>query len=162
MVITKIFVNTLHYVLRAKMRVFVRRSVFRYAIASAVIAYTVHFLSIRSIVIIEFAKIWVVYFIGISAVALVLILISAITQSRRLIPRQVTFKEEGIIVSQGGATEIRTWDWIISAEENSDFFAFLLQKRPRLEIFLSKDNLEDHESQFLRDWLIKHEKLSID
>ena len=159
MEITKTFVNALPYVLRAKIRAFFRRSVFRYAIATALIAYAINFSSIKSIAGIEFLKIWMIYLLGICAVALILILISAVVQSRRLVPRQVTFKEEAIIVTHRGETETKTWDWIIAAEETVDFFAFIVQKIPRLELFLRKKQLDDDEYQSLRAWLVEHGKL---
>jgi hypothetical protein len=157
--ITKTFVNALPYVFRAKIRAFFRRSVFRYAFATALIAYALNFPSIKSIVSIEFVKIWAIYFLGICAIALILLLISAVVQSRRLVPRQVTFKEEAIIVSHGGETETKTWDWIIAAEESADFFAFMVQRHPRLELFISKKQLDSDEYQFLRAWLVEHGKL---
>jgi len=157
--ITKAFVNSLRYVLRAKMRQFLRRSVFAYALAAALIAYGLNSPSIKSIASFEFLKIWITYSLGICAVALMLILISALVQSRRIVPHHVTFKEEAIIVTYRGETQTRTWDWIIAAEETSDFFAFVIRKRPRLELFLGKKCLDSDEHQSLRTWLVQHGKL---
>jgi hypothetical protein len=161
MEITKTFVNSFGSVLLAKIRNFMRRSIFLYALATALITFGLHFSSIDSISSIEFIRIWGTYFLGIVFITLIFILISAIIQSRRIFPRKLTFREEELILSQGGTTEIKSWDWIISAEEKPRFFAFLVQKRPRLEMFLSKDKLEYQEGQLLREWLIKHEKLSM-
>ena len=159
MEITKTFVNSLPNVLRAKLRGFLRRSIFRYAFASALIAYALHIPNIKSIASVEFLKIWFIYFFGICSFALTLILISAIVQSRRLTPRQVTFKEGAIIVSQGDKTETKTWDWIITAEELFGTIAFMVQKRPRVELFIRKKQLDDYEYKILRAWLAEHGKL---
>jgi hypothetical protein len=152
-------VNAFPFVLRAKMRGFFRRSVYRYALATAMLAYALHFPNIKSIATVEFAAIWAAYFGGICGVVLVLILISAAIQSRHLDLRSVTFKEDAIIVSQGGATETKSWDWIIRAEDLADCFALLVQRRPRLEAFISKKHLSDEETRMLKEWLVEHTKL---
>jgi hypothetical protein len=162
MEITKTFVNAFGPVLLAKIRNFLRRSIFIYALGTALITFGLHFSIIRPTINFEFVKIWGTYFLGIVGLALTLIFISAIIQSRRIIPKQVTFREEELLLSQGESREIKSWDWIISAEEKKKFFAFLIQKRPRLEIFLMKEKLEDHEEQLIRKLLIHHGKLSSD
>jgi hypothetical protein len=71
----------------------------------------------------------------------------------------VTFKEEAIIIIHRGEIETGTWDWIIAAEESADFFAFMVQRFPRLELFLRKKQLDEGEYQALRAWLVEHGKL---
>jgi hypothetical protein len=157
--ITRTFVNALPYVIRAKIRGFARRSVFAYAIASALIAYAIHTPSLKSIATVEYFRTWVIYFLLICTVALTMNLISAVIQSRRLIPRQVTFKQEAITITHRGNTECKTWDWIIAAEELGDSFPFVVQRFPRLELFLSKKRLSEDEYRSLRAWLVEHGKL---
>jgi hypothetical protein len=159
MEITKTFANALPFVIRAKLRGFLRRSIFRYAIAAAILAYALNISSIKSIASIEFLKIWGIYLLGICAFVLILLLVSAVIQSRQLVPQQVTFIEDAIIVSQGGQTETKEWDWIIAAQETVDSLVFLIQKRPRLELFIGKKQLNDDEYQVLLTWLVEHGKL---
>jgi hypothetical protein len=157
--VTKSFVNAFPYVLRAKLRGFFRRSLYRYAIAAALLAYALNIANIKAAAIIDFVRIWAIYFLGICAVALVLIVFSTRIQSRRLVPQEVTFREDAIIVTHRGQTETRTWDWIIHAEESRESFAFLVQERPRLELFLGKRHLTEDEYRSLRTWLVEHGKL---
>ena len=160
MKITKTFVNAFPYVFRAKMRAFFSRSIFRYALGSLLIALAFHFTSLISILSFEFLKIWGLYLFGICIFVIMLLLISTYFQSRRHNPQEVTFTEESIVTKQNEQTVTKSWDWIIAAQETAEFFAFLVQKRPRLELFIDKDQLNDDEYQELRGWLVKNGKLS--
>ena len=161
MEITKTFTNALPFVIRAKMRGFFRRSVYRYIFAAWLVTYAFSFQSLKSVVSIEFLKVWSFYSVVICGLAIIIILISAAIQSRRLDPRQITFREDAITITDASAVKTNTWGWVIHAEELDDCFALLIQKSPRHELFISKKSLGEGEYKQLRAWLAKHDKLEM-
>ena len=158
MEITKTFRNTFRYMMRAKVRWFLRRSVFRYAMAIALITCGLHGRD-PSIAPMDMAWKGLTYFAALCAAVLMLNVISAAVQSRRLDRRTVTFTENDLMVNHNGEIVMRDWDWILSAEESPTVISLLIQEFPRFELYLPKTELEDDEYDVLRDWLVSHGKL---
>lgn len=159
MEITKTFANTFSDMMRAKIRLFLRRSVFRYAIAVALITYGLHGRD-ASIEPLSVVFKGLTYFMALCAGVLMLQVVAATVQSRRIAPRTVTFTESEVIVNHNGETVTRNWDWIIAAEDSQTVIALLVQKMPRLELYLPKTKLDQNEYNILRSWLVAHGKLS--
>jgi hypothetical protein len=159
MEITKTFSNTFGDMMRAKIRWFLRRSVLRYAVAVALITYGLHGrdTSLGPFVLVFKAS---TYFIALCAGVLVLHVVAAAIQSRRFVPRTVTFTENEVIVKHRGEIVTRNWDWIIAAEDSQRVIALLVHKMPRLELYLPKAKLDQNEYKVLRGWLVAHGKLS--
>ena len=159
MEITKTFGNTLRDMMRAKLRVFVRRSVYRYAISIALITMAMHGAD-QTLTTWDKLSRGLIYFAALCFAIVLLYLISALLQSRRFTPRTVTFTESTLIVDQNGESACHDWGWIISADESSTTISMLIQKLPRLELYLSKHKLDDTEYETLRAWLVSHGKLA--
>jgi hypothetical protein len=83
----------------------------------------------------------------------------ALTQSRKISPRTITFTEQSLVVNHKGEMATRGWDWIISAAESPTIISLLVQKIPRLELYLPKAKLTENEYTVLRGWLSSHGKL---
>ena len=160
MEITKTFGNTFSDMMRAKVRWFLRRSVLRYAIAVALITYGLHGRDTSMEPLAVVLK-GLAYFIALLAVVLVLHVVAAAIQSRRMTPRIVTFSEDAVVVNHKGESITRDWDWIIAAEESPTVIALLVQKMPRLELYLPKTKLNENEYHVLRGWLVSHGKLAL-
>ncbi len=158
MEITKTFANTFSDMMRAKLRRFLRRSVFRYAIAVVLITYGLHG---RDTALEPISVAWkgLTYFIALCAGVLMLHVVAATIQSRRIAPRTVTFKDNELIIKHKGETVTRDWDWIIAAEDSPKVIALLVRKLPRLELYLPKTKLDRNEYNILRNWLVSHGKL---
>ncbi len=158
MEITKTFVNKFRFVMRAKVRWFLRRSIFRYATAVALMTYGIHGHK-TSIEPMDMAWKGLRYFAALCAAVLTLHIIAAAVQSRRVDQRTVTFTEDDVIVDHNGEIVRQDWDWILSAEDSPRMISFLVQESPRLELYLPKTELEDDEYDALRGWLVSHGKL---
>ncbi len=106
----------------------------------------------------EIAVRGLVYFAILSIAVLVLHVVTAWVQSRRITPRTVTFTEDSVVVDFKGESVDRGWDWIIAAEESPTLISLLVQKLPRLELYLHKATLDDDEYRTLHEWLVLHGK----
>ena len=159
MEITKTFSNTFSDMMRAKFRWFLRRSVFRYAIAVGLITYGLHGRT-TALEPLTVAGKGLTYFIALCAGVLMLQVVAAAVQSRRIAPRIVTFTENELIVNYKGESITRDWDWIIAAEDSPKVIALLVRKMPRLELYLPKTKLNGNEYNILCGWLVLHGKLS--
>lgn len=157
MEITKTFANAFPYMMRAKLRWFFRRSLFRYAIATALITYGLHGIN-ASLKPSEIAMRGLLYFVILCFAVLALHVVTAWIQSRRITPRTVVFTEDTVVVDFKGESVDRGWDWIIAAEESPTVISLLVQKLPRLELYLHKASLDDDEYRTLREWLVLHGK----
>ena len=158
MEITKTFANTFPHMMRAKLKWFFRRSLLRYAIATALITYGLHGVN-ASLQPREIAVRGLVYFAILCFAVLVLHVVTAWMQSRRITPRTVTFTEDSVVVDFQGESVDRGWDWIIAAEESPTLIALLVQKLPRRELYLQKASLDDDEYRTVHEWLVLHGKI---
>lgn len=158
MEITKTFANTFYDMMRAKMRWFLRRSLFRYAIAIALITLGIHG-SDATLGFGDKVTRGIIYFVALCVGVFVLHIVVAAIQSRRIAPRTITFTENNLIVKHKGGSAHCGWDWIIAAEESSTTIALLVQRLPRLELYLPKSKLSEVECRVLRGWLVSHGKL---
>ena len=144
--------------IRGKLRGFLHRSVYRYAIGVALITYALHAndseLSVSEKLVAGFE-----YFGALCLGVLLLLFATAIIQSRKMTPQMITFKEQNLVVEHQGELSFRDWDWIISARESPAFISLLVQKRPRFELYLPKSRLNENEYAVLRGWLVSHGKL---
>ena len=157
MEITKTFANTFPHMMRAKLKWFLRRSVLRYAIATALITYGLHGIN-ASLEPREIAMRGLLYFAILCFAVLVLHVVTAWIQSRRITPRTVTFTADSVVVNYKGESVDRGWDWIIAAAESPAVISLLVQKLPRLELYLHKASLDDDEYRTLHEWLVLHGK----
>ena len=158
MEITKTFANTFSDMMRAKIRWFFRRSLYRYAIAVALITYGLHG-SNPYLTTTDKLALGLGYFVALSLAVLLLHVVIALTQSRKLTLRTITFTDKSLIVKHKGEMATCGWDWIISAGESPTLISLLVQKRPRLELYLPKTKLTGSEYTVLRRWLSTHGKL---
>ena len=158
MIITKTFTSSFQYIMLAKLRRFVRISIFRYLIAAIMISYSRYLLgSINSDLLgsvsLSSADIvieGIVGFILLSFSVILLMLIAAKVQSHRNREITVTFKEGELIVTQEGESTHHDWGWIISAVDSLGLLALLIEKRPVFEIYLAKKHLTVDESEVLQ------------
>lgn len=168
MVISKTFTNSFHSIFLAKMRGFWRRSIFRYLLAAVMLSYSRYLLiSLNSDSLgserLSTADIILEGFIGfilLSSIVILLMIVAAKIQSKRLQPITITFKEDELVITRKGETVQHDWDWIISAENTRDLFTFLIEQRPRYEVFLAKSKLTGAELEKIQSWLISHGKLA--
>mgnify|MGYP005999327773 FL=1 len=168
MVISKTFTNSFHSIFLAKMRGFWRRSISRYLLAAAMFSYGRYLLNnINSDFLdstrLSTAEIILEGFIGFTLLFFIVILLMIITakiQSIRLQPITIAFKEDELIITRKGKAVQHDWDWITSAESTQGMLAFLIEQRPRYEIFLAKSKLTDAELEQIQSWLILHGKLA--
>jgi hypothetical protein len=143
--------------MRAKLKWFFRRSLLRYAIATALVTYGMHGIN-ASLQPRGMAVRGLVYFAILCFAVLVLLVMTAWMQSRRITPRTVTFTEDSVVVDFKGESVNRGWDWIIAAEESPTLISLLVQKLPRLELYLHKASLDDDEYRTLHEWRVLHGK----
>lgn len=158
MEITKTFANTFGDMMRAKLRWFVRRSLYRYAIAVVLITYGLHGSNPNLTTTDKLAR-GLAYFVAICLAVLLLHVVMALSQSRKITPRTITFTEQSLVVNHKGETATRGWNWISSAGESPTLISLLVQKMPRLELYLPKAKLTENEYTVLRGWLSSHGKL---
>lgn len=158
MEITRTFANTYGDMMRAKMRLFFRRSVYRYAIAVALITFGLH---AKDPALTSADKLirGVGYFFALCLFVLSIYAVVALAQSRRITPRTITFTGTRLIVNHNGELSDHGWDWIISAGESPRLISLLVQRMPRLELYLPKRQLNKIEYDVLRSWLVLHGKL---
>ncbi len=166
MVITKIFTNSFQSILLAKIRRFLRRSIFRYILAAVMISYgryllaTINSDQLGSVplsavdIVIEGG----VGFILLCLFVIILMVVAAKFQSNRKQEYTITFKCDELIVTQDGSTTHHDWDWIISAEYSLGILALLNKNHPGLEVFLPKSSLTEAEFETLQGWLGVHGK----
>ena len=145
--------NAFPFVLRAKLRWFVRRSLLLYAVASVGIAMGVEVLAGDGLVLEAVLDRWLQVYVIVFVAALLTHVVMAKVQSARLVPRQVSFREDEIVVTRAGTTERLGWDWILAAGESRRLFVFRVRNPSVLELFLAKDALTDEEADCLRGWL---------
>ena len=101
-----------------------------------------------------------IYFAALCLGVLLLYAVSASIQSRRFTPRTITFTKDTIVVNRNGELASHDWNWIISADESPTVISLLVQKMPRLELYLPKRTLNDNEYDTLHGWLVANGKLS--
>ncbi|MCA9192608.1 MAG: hypothetical protein KDB03_12625 [Planctomycetales bacterium] len=153
-----VFANTFHNMMRAKLRWFFRRSLYRYAFAVALITYSIHGgnprLTTTDVIVRGFG-----YFAALCLAVLVLHTVLALIQSRRIIPRTITFTEQNLSMERNGKLVTQSWNWIISAKESPTLISLLVQKMPRLELYVAKDMLTENEYTVFRNLLSSNGKL---
>lgn len=158
MTITKTFASTFYYMMLSKLRRFIRRSLYQYAIGIAVFTYGMHgqdaTMSLGDMV----GK-GLFYFAITCVFALLLNMLVAAIQLRQIPSQTITFAKTGLQVEQDGETSKQGWDWIISAEETASYIALVVKKMPRFELYLSKAKLNETEYQALHEWLVGQNKL---
>jgi hypothetical protein len=160
MEIRKTFANSFHDMMRAKWRWFLRRSILRYAIAIALITYGLHGTD-ANLTSAEVVTRGVLYFVILCVAVMMIHVVAAWIQSRRVTPRTVTFTEQDVVVEYKGKSVSRGWDWIVSAHESPALISLLVQKSPRLELYLRRTELDEHEYSTIRSWLTSHGKLTV-
>ena len=161
MKITQTFGSTFSYMMRAKLRNFARRSVYRYAAGIMLITFGMHRAN-QSLSTLETLSRGALCFGALLLIVFLVYCIYSIVQSRRFPLRTVTFTETTITVLQGGNTTSCDWGWVISADESSAIISMLIQQSPRTEIYLPKNKLGETKFTTLRKWLIAHGKLPPD
>lgn len=159
MEIRKTFANSFHDMMRAKWRWFLRRSLLRYALAIALITYGLHGTD-ANLTSAEVVTRGFLYFVILCVAVMMVHVVAAWMQSRRITPRTVIFTEQDVVVEYQGETVSRGWDWIISADESPSVISLLVQRSPRLELYLPRTKLDEHEYTVLHGWLVSHSKLT--
>jgi hypothetical protein len=160
MEIRKTFANSFHDMMRAKWRWFLRRSLLRYALAIALITYGLHGTD-ANLTSAEVVTRGFLYFVILCVAVMMVHVVAAWMQSRRITPRTVIFTEQDVVVEYQGESVSRGWDWIISADESPSVISLLVQRSPRLELYLSRTKLDEHEYTVLHGWLASHRKLTV-
>ncbi len=158
MEIKKAFTNHFRFIIYAKARRFIRRSIFKYLAAVIMLSYARYLLD-RTINPVDIAAEGVVGFILLCVIVALILIVAAMVQSKKKILIEVTFTENELTVTDSGITSTRNWDWILAAEESLNVFELLIKKRPFFGLYLPKSKLSESECQAFRNWLILHNKL---
>lgn len=140
------------YILIAKIRNFLKRSIFNYLIASLLIAVA------KPSLFGNFTYTACFIFTVLCLLSLILIVISSSIQAKRMqFDADITFTTSEIIITHKNKDliEKKNWDWILNAEENKHSFYLLIQKNPRLELILHKRNFNREEIAALQEWIKK-------
>jgi hypothetical protein len=157
MKITKTFSSTFADLMRGKLRHFLRRSIYLYAVAVGLFAFGAWLANdISQSLIVQ----WGTYFVLVCIVSLFLQFASAAVQCRRMPKRVVTFEPETITVECGGNSTMHSWDWILSAEETEIRLLLLIRRAPRFELFIPKSKLDPLEYELLVKLLTSKGKLN--
>ncbi len=159
MVITKSFTNNFRYLIQAKARRFMRRSIFQYFTAVLLFSYGRYLLD-TTIKPVDILFEGVLGFISLCVIIMLILVVAAKVQSKKHISLEVTFTENELTITSLGKTNTRSWDWILSAEESLKVIALLIKRKPFFELYLPKSMLNENEYQTFRNWLIIHNKLT--
>ena len=159
MEVTLVFRGSFATMMRAKWRYFRRRSVWRYAIASALLGLGVSFMMRDHFDLQIFFLTWLTSIISLCGLIWLFHLISAVIQTRPALNRIVTFTENAIHVTHNSKTIATDWNWIISAEDERDILTLLISKWPRRELYVNRHFLEEEAYHVLYKWLVQHGKL---
>ncbi len=145
--------------MQAKVRRFMRRSIFQYFIATFMFSYGRYLLD-TTIKPVDIIFEGVTGFILLCVIVILIQMVVAKVQSKKSTSLEVTFTENELTVTNSDKTSIHNWDWILSAEESLKAFALLIKRKPFFELYLPKSKLNENEYQAFRKWLIIHNKLS--
>ncbi|MCL2163810.1 MAG: hypothetical protein FWH55_05300 [Oscillospiraceae bacterium] len=156
--ITKTFGYSISIILHAKLRNFIKKSVWVYLLASLLFAN-----ALDGVFMAPFVGRFLIVFGGLLLLSISSMLISSrlIYLKKRKDNADITFKEDQIIVywKYSGETEIKTWDWIKSFEEVNDIYYLDLDVWPKNVVIISKQKLTNDESIVLHEWLYKNNKI---
>lgn len=156
--IKRVFTPTFTSVLISKYRTFLRRSVWLYAISTAMIAYGLHGYDPRFTTI-DVVLRWLIYFGGVCCIVLLLYPVPAAIAPRFVRPYVVVFRENDLCSLYKGKSIADSWDWIISAKDEPLMISLRIRKFPPLELYISKRNIIEDEYRTLIKWLVAHRKL---
>ena len=157
MKITKTFSSTFADMLRGKLRNFLRRSIYLYAVAAGLLAFGAWLANdISQSLIVQ----WGVYLFLVCIVSLLVQFASAAVQWRRIPNSVVTFEPETITVECGENSTTHSWDWILSAEETEMRVLLLIRRSPRFELFIPKSKLDPLEYELLVKLLMSKGKFN--
>jgi hypothetical protein len=157
--ITKTFAPNFRTILLVKLRNFMSRSIWLYALGSVVVAAGITLSNNQPL----FSSLSEFYF-SFLFLASIVISFSAMLFSSFLLVRSsksdlttVTFREQDLLVARtSGGPTVQHWDWIVSAEETRRSFYFTTRVFPRYELVLSKSTLSEEENLLLKTWLRKN------
>jgi hypothetical protein len=148
--ITKRLSSNQQSILLAKVQNFIKRSVFKYFIASILLA-----IGLPSLF---GGFVWTL--LGTFATAcllsfLAMYLSSKSQSNKNIFDANVTFGESEITIEHlnKSLSEKRNWDWIINSEENKYGFFLTIQKQPRVYLILAKIKLTENEENEFRSLL---------
>jgi hypothetical protein len=148
--ITKRLSSNQQSILLAKVQNFIKRSLFKYLIASVLLA-----MGAPSLL---GGFVWTLLgtFVACCLLSFLAMYLSSKSQSaKNNFDANVTFEESEITIEHlnGSLLEKRKWDWIINYEENKYGFFLTIQKQPRVYLILAKTKLTKNEENAFRSLL---------
>jgi hypothetical protein len=144
------FASSYKYLLQAKLRNFWRRSLWQYALGSALLT------GVKPELVGNYLVTFFVIFLALCLLSLSLIVVSSRMQEKRVIfDADVEFKADHIQIEHRNKTLVETkdWRWILAVEETPAYFYLTIEKQPRLELIVDKAALTPVETDTLRNWL---------
>jgi hypothetical protein len=157
--ITKTFAPSFRSIFLVKLRNFMKRGVWLYALGSLVIVVGVQILNGQPLVTDQTAGTFSILFLIAFAFALSAILFSSLLSAQSLKSdfTTVTFREHELLVKRNtGNPTAQNWDWIISTEETRKNYYLTAKIIPRYELVLSKSALSEEENKALKSWLARN------
>ncbi|TPN82876.1 hypothetical protein [Aquimarina algicola] len=126
--VTKRMVINLKTILKAKLYFFLRRSIWRYMLGAFIFAY------VSPIESLGIARSFALYFFGLIAFVLLLLLISAKIQAKKIrYDADVIFYEDHITITHRNKdlVETKDWSWIKKIDDQKDALHLIVNKRTR-------------------------------
>lgn len=161
--ITRTFNYSVGVILHAKHRNFIKRSIWKYLIASFIMAVGLKGYLIETDT--SLVKLSLLIFISIAVISYILIIISSfiIARKKREESMTITLRENEIHVyyMHKGIREIKEWDWIKSFQELNNVYYLDLDVWPRNVIMMSKSKFTEIEKETLFEFLRKNGKSNI-
>jgi hypothetical protein len=161
--ITKSFKYTVNTILHAKFRNFLKRSLWKYMIASLLLALGSS--SLNEARDLSTLNQFLIIFSCLIALSVVLMVISSyiLYMKKKKDDMEITFKEGEVKVFwySNGVKEIKSWNWIKSVEESNGLYYLDLDVMPRNVIMLAKQRLTSEENDTLHIWFTSKGKLKI-
>jgi hypothetical protein len=161
--ITKSFKYTINTILYAKFRNFFKRSLWKYIIASLLLAYGLSTLN-RNTGLSVF-NLFIIMFSGLILLSVTLMVVSSylLFLKKRQDDLEITFRENEIEVFWilKDQREIKSWNWIKGAEESNCIYYLDLDVYPSNVIMLAKQRLSIEENDLFYSWLVSKGKLKI-
>ncbi|PKA96726.1 hypothetical protein B0O79_0365 [Flavobacteriaceae bacterium MAR_2009_75] len=143
--VTKSVVSNFKHIMSGKMYFFFKKSVWRYLLATLMIAVVVPLKQYN--VFISF----LIYFFGLLLIVFPIMIMAASVQGKQMeFDAELTFSEEKITIRHRNKdlVETKDWNWIKKISATKDRFVLVVNQRQQFVISLAKDELTQAEIAF--------------
>lgn len=158
--ITKKFEFSFRSIWLAKLRHFMRRSLWRYLLAALLLTFGRAVFGNYRLMSLETLRLWVCLTAGCVILGFGVILISVMSQTKRFRNRnvQITFSENEVLIVQSEVgkeirKEIYSWDQIEKVEDTLRYIMLAFKKCPWFYLVIQKQRLTKAEIDLLIQWL---------